>query len=947
MAILRKLDWLAGSVAFIAILIVVSPAEGKPKPTEAERMFLQSIEPVAASHKQTSDKAYETYRQGVQAYHEGRSRDALQFYQEALILYERENDFYFQSLILSNMSFVYFNNSEYSNALEYASSALSVAERAKDPNVKSLALYALGGVYEVFEKYDEAIDAYNESLRLARNIGKTNRVVRVLRVLGRIYTDIGRYNEAFRFYQETVYQTRDAENLGHTGRPLIRERGRAFLGLARLYKRQANFSSTLDAYNKSLAIAKEVDDFDTQALVLVDLGNFYRGLGYENEAISYYRQGMAMAERTQDWDLAISTRAVLEYFNGSRNPDLRLRRLKDILNAARVDDDLSSQIWALRAIGTEYTKSSEFIKAFQAYEEALILANSIENSRASSDIYASLGALMEEQEDFFTAIVFYKKSIDITQKNLQGIQNLPLEIQQNYVSINAYAYRQLIDLLLEQGRIIEAQQILELLKVQELREFTDNERTGESFPGVSLLPKEEEIIAEYTTLIAFGQQLRDCETSRCSNLSALRTQRDQQFQQYRDAVASLVTFIKDRLNEGDDPDLLLNPTGFATKAKEIINQQPGTVVIYPLVLDDKLWLLWAADGRVISRREIPVNRTEMGNGVIEFRSLIEDRYSDPDEIKDLGQKLYNWLIAPIEAELLANQDIKHLVFSLDRTTRYLPMGALHDGEQYLIDKYTVTTILSAALTDVSSRSPVGTENVTILGAGVSQKFENFNALSHVPIELDAIIREQDQPDDTVGLYSGQQLLDPEFTYTALRDSLGGQQFLHIATHGEFIPGRRDDSYLLMGDGEKLPIPRIETLNTYMEDLHMVVLSACQTALGGPNEEGLEIAGLGYYFLKSEVDAVMASLWNVNDSSTSKLMQAFYQTLSESTEDNPITKAEALRTAQLALINSNEPSDDDAERFKFIYETTGNEPRPESGLAHPYYWAPFILIGNGL
>ncbi|MEM9266002.1 MAG: CHAT domain-containing protein [Cyanobacteria bacterium P01_F01_bin.13] len=83
------------------------------------------------------------------------------------------------------------------------------------------------------------------------------------------------------------------------------------------------------------------------------------------------------------------------------------------------------------------------------------------------------------------------------------------------------------------------------------------------------------------------------------------------------------------------------------------------------------------------------------------------------------------------------------------------------------------------------------------------------------------------------------------------------RFLHIATHGEFIPGNRDASYLLMGNEQKLPIPEIDTLGTYLSNIHLAVLSACQTALGGPDEEGIEIAGLGYYFLKNQVDAVMA------------------------------------------------------------------------------------------
>ncbi|PZO42541.1 MAG: hypothetical protein DCF15_22860 [Phormidesmis priestleyi] len=182
----------------------------------------------------------------------------------------------------------------------------------------------------------------------------------------------------------------------------------------------------------------------------------------------------------------------------------------------------------------------------------------------------------------------------------------------------------------------------------------------------------------------------------------------------------------------------------------------------------------------------------------------------------------------------------------------------------------------------------------------------------------------------------------------LQNALSGKQILHIATHGEFVPGSRYDSYLLMGNGEKLLIPEIAELGSALKGIHLAVLSACQTGLGGADEEGLEVAGLGYYFFQNEVDAVMASLWNVSDSSTSQLMQQFYQNLSVGTVAEPVTKAAALQAAQLSLIRSNDPVDNnDPDRFRLMPQNGKDAPRPDSGLAHPYYWAPFTLIGNGL
>jgi CHAT domain-containing protein len=231
----------------------------------------------------------------------------------------------------------------------------------------------------------------------------------------------------------------------------------------------------------------------------------------------------------------------------------------------------------------------------------------------------------------------------------------------------------------------------------------------------------------------------------------------------------------------------------------------------------------------------------------------------------------------------------------------------------------------------------------------------------VPAELDAIVRQE--LGVSQGIYPGQKFLNQEFDFFALRDNLSGRQLLHIATHSEFVPGRAYKSFLLLGTGEKLAIPDIETwLN--LRDVDLVVLSACDTALGGPGLNGREVAGTGYYFLKGGAKTVMASLWRIDDLSTRLLMEQFYKSLAQGTPTSPVMKAEALRQAQLALLQGNYTAD--AQTQNSIWQARRNtatrsqadEPQDESlspstnttkksPFSHPYYWASFILMGNGL
>jgi CHAT domain-containing protein len=305
----------------------------------------------------------------------------------------------------------------------------------------------------------------------------------------------------------------------------------------------------------------------------------------------------------------------------------------------------------------------------------------------------------------------------------------------------------------------------------------------------------------------------------------------------------------------------------------------------------------------------------------------------------------------LESELKAN-DIHNLVFALDRSTRYIPMGALFDGEKYLIENYSVSTVLSAQLTDTSSptdkprvvsrssdtKGTLNEDENQVLALGLSEAVGGFSPLPHVPEELNAIVRQN--TNETSGIYPGQEFLNQDFTFFTLRDNLPNHDFLHIATHSKFVPGRANQSFLLLGTGERLAIPDIETwLN--LRNINLVVLSACETALGGKGLDGREIAGVGYYFLKGGAKTVMASLWRVDDYSTRLLMEKFYDNLAKGTATSPISKAEALRQAQLELLHTKITQENYPKDYRL--------PRTEQNitLAHPYYWAPFILMGRGL
>jgi CHAT domain-containing protein len=603
--------------------------------------------------------------------------------------------------------------------------------------------------------------------------------------------------------------------------------------------------------------------------------------------------------------------------------------------------DRKGEANSLGNLGGVYHSLGQYRKAIEFNQQSLAIEREIGDREGEGITLSDIGSTLEEQQQPELAIVFYKQSVNVRESIRQDLRKLPRDQQESYTQTVADTYRSLADLLLSQGRVLEAQQVLELLKIQELRDFTRNARAGGETAGIALSRIEEDILNKYGTLIVFGLKLYECEQQKCNILSQLRDQLDTLTQQFNQDTNTFRKTLQERLAK--DP-ALLEPEQVRNTAAKIVTAEPDTILVYPLVLKDKIRILLATrageKGVVFRTFETPVNQQQLWNKVSQFRTELSNPNGEK-ELKAISQELYNWLIKPLEGEI-KGKNVRNLVFSLDRSTRYIPMAALFDGKQYLIERYGISTILNAGLTDVKDRLPSKKQDIKVLAMGVSKAFPGFNALSNVPLELANIVQKSGK--ENTGIFPGSEYLNEAFIFRTLRDNLSGNKILHIATHGKFESGRPENSFLLSGTGEELKIDQIQTLQNYMTDTHLVVLSACETALGGVDADGIEMSGISFYFLTNGAKAVIASLWLVNDASTSQLMQQFYQNLST----GKMTKSQALREAQIAMIQGKIQSSN-TERSSVNY-TPGQSRNSESishNLSHPYYWSPFILIGNGL
>ena len=313
-----------------------------------------------------------------------------------------------------------------------------------------------------------------------------------------------------------------------------------------------------------------------------------------------------------------------------------------------------------------------------------------------------------------------------------------------------------------------------------------------------------------------------------------------------------------------------------------------------------------------------------------------EMHNSPDLVAmPASQQLYDWIIKPFEADYLQAEGIDTILFCLGNGVRGVPLAALYDGEQFLIEKYSLTRIPAFNLIQTDY---VNLQQGRILAMGASE-FQEQNPLPGVPVELSSILWELQGAREPQYQWEGRSFLNQGFTLSNLRSSLENQfpTVVHLATHAVFQPGEPNNSYIQFWD-TKLRLNAIREVEWTSSSLELLVLSACRTAIGDDEAE-LGFAGLA---LQSDVKSVLASLWNVSDSGTLALMNEFYRQLGTTS-----TKAEALRQAQLRMLRGEVQVEGDRlllSRGSIVLPTELSD-ASSADLSAPYYWAGFTMISS--
>jgi CHAT domain-containing protein len=546
------------------------------------------------------------------------------------------------------------------------------------------------------------------------------------------------------------------------------------------------------------------------------------------------------------------------------------------------------------------------------------------------------------------AIFFGKGAVNVLQRMRGNLSSSSSESQQGFVSTAEVSsvYRTLAELLITDGRPSEAQQVLAMVKEQEFYEYTQRAAAADAPKTVATLNSSEQQLDELDRkYISLGNEYGALQekfknegekfgAADRARLDFLRKATDSAQAEFEAQVNAIATSANDpeaqrrRRTEINDYSRAFQGT--------LKDMGHDAVIAQYIVLDDKVAILLASPNAVVAR-ESKIKRQDLYEQVVAFRKVLSNPNEDP---RPLAQALYQVLVAPIAGDL-RQAGAKTLMLDLDDVLRYVPFAALYDGKNYLVENTSVVMV-TEAVRDKLGQAPKS--DWSVWGLGLTKAGPGYAALPYADAELNAIAGQK-------GILSGKVMLDQAFTESTLREGLDRSfPIIHIASHFQFTPGSMDDSFLMLGDGNRLTLGQIKTKLNFSR-VELLTLSACETAVGddSTSHHGVEVEGLGAIAQQAGAKAVLASLWPVADESTAALMRTLYQ----SHKVNRLDKADALRQAQLALLKGSAKIDDAGDAKRGLTRTgatptAGNfKVNPNAPYSHPFYWAPFILMGNWL
>ncbi|MCL1464014.1 CHAT domain-containing protein [Argonema galeatum] len=901
----------------------------------------------------------------------GQPQEALKYYHLALVIRREVNDRAGEATTLNSIGTVYGNIGQPQEALKYYNLALVIRREVNDRSGEAVTLNNIGSVYDDIGQPQEALKYFNLALPIMREVNNRSGEAATLNNIGAVYQDIGQTQEALKYFNLALPIMREVNDRSGEAATLN--------NIGSVYDDIGQPQEGLKYYNLALPIRREVNDRAGEATTLNNIGFVYQGIGQPQEALKYYNLVLPIRREVNDRSgEAVTLNNIGFVYQGIGQPQEALKYYNLALPIMREVNNRTGEAGTLNNIGLVYRDIGQSLEALKYYNLALPIMREVNYRVGEAGTLNNIGFVYQGIGQPQKALKYFNLALPIIREvnyrvgEVTTLGNIGLLYRDTNKPIQAiFKLEESIAIALEMRKGLQK---------ENRQNFLDSDRPkGTSIALISLLIDQNQPdrafrwanlattadLADYTRLINAkvsnpqAQQKIDEWNQKNQQLQFLQRRLQDNFseqlsRQMRELESQVFADADKISKEFPEAAELFETT--RTDIKQLRDSIPaGTVVVQPILLTNVKNVPNTVAIFIITKDQLSVIKNaidakEFDKLLTEYRQQLQN---DGDtRYTETGSKIYDILIRPVEDKIQAFSP-KQLSIIATGKLRYIPFETLYDKQtrQYLIEKYPINY-----LTRLSPRSLLVTRNfpllkniatlpgiaaiiiissiaiwmwrkfgivptgvlIIILGGGtyyfIVQPNAHVLALGNpIPRDPQNLPGTEEEVRNIAQLFPGSEsFLHDNATLDKFKTFAPRFPFLHLATHGCFQPegcpklGMKANT-ILFAD-KQLNIADAALLG--LQNTELLTLSACQTALQA-NSNGEEIAGLAYIFERAGAKAVMASLWNAEDNTTKEIMIQFYQNIK-----NGMSKGEALQKAKLSQIER-----------------------------HPFYWSPFILIGD--
>ncbi|TRU05458.1 MAG: tetratricopeptide repeat protein [Microcystis sp. Msp_OC_L_20101000_S702] len=817
----------------------------------------------------------------------GEKQKALDYLQKSLLLSRAVGDRSQEATTLNNIGLVYDNLGEKQKALDYYQQALSLSRAVGDRAVEATTLSNIGLVYLTLGENQKALDYLQKSLLLSRAVGDRSQEATTLSNIGAVYDALGEKQKALDYYQQALPLDRAVGN--RQGEAVILSNiGGVYLNLGEKQK-------ALDYYQQALPLLQAVGDRRGEAITLNNIGGVYSDLGEKQKALDYYQQALplsrAVGDRLQE---AITLNNIGVVYLNLGEKQKALDYFQQSLPLRRAVGDRAGEAITLHNIGAVYSALGEKQKALDYYQQALPLSRAVGDRSQEATTLNNIGFVYRDQGKPEVAIDSLEKSANLILELRRGVSR---SLRATFLESEQGTSIALVDLLIRQN---SPQKAFEWANLSTTFDLVDYDRLA----GTEGQVKNPVANQAYQEWKAQARQLEALRQELQTNFSDTLSR---QVRQQEAALSEQAEILVEKYPELADL-LEITPTDLAQLQA---NLPANTTLLQPVLLTgidnvEHTVALFILTRTTLQVQQVPVPK-DLNERLQRYASQLESDLEIVD--RALSYQLYDLLIRPIEAQIAPNQTLAIIATG---ALQRIPFETLYDNQtqQYLLQKYPIHY-----LTRLSKVQPQPTPKVNNPSVLV---FANPH-----PTQAE-LIGTETQADFLQKTYANSQIYKHQ---QATLDTFLSQSprfpILHLGTHGCFRPegcpslGMNANTLLF---ANKREYELKDAVKLGLQNTELITIGACETAR---EVDGVGLAGLAYVWERAGAKTTLASLWNATDFvqypqqnspelPTAAILNQFYTNLQQG-----MTKAEALRQAKLAHID-----------------------------LHPFFWAAFILIGDG-